>query len=138
MGIKLKGKNDMERVHIAFDIDGTLRKNTEKRHHTEVEPNQRQIDMLIALAHSKNTTIHLWSNRGAEYCRKMRIELGLEDYVTEKNCHLKQWKVTQLVEVKSDIGVHRAMLADAFEPNIAFDDQQRFDGGKLNIIVREK
>lgn len=117
----------MKKVIIAFDIDGTLRKNTEERHRTEVEVNNRIATLLFCLADCKNTEIHLWSNRGAEYCKEMRQVLGLSEHVKESDCHLKTWDKN-----KGSGG------NPIFWPDIAIDDQQRFDGGILNLIVREK
>lgn len=117
-------------IHIAFDIDGTLRNNSEERHRTEVEPNQEIVDLLVSSARMKNTVVHLWSNRGAEYCREMRKAFGLEKYVQESNCHKKLWLKMQ-VELMSRNEAY-------FKPDIAYDDQQRFDGGHINIIVRQK
>lgn len=116
----------MSKITIAFDVDGTLRANSEERHRTEVEPNPRQVELLKALAHSKNVEIHLWSNRGAEYCQEMRKALGLEKYIKESHCHKKAWYKQDDDEI------------DFRLPDIAFDDQQIFDGGVNNIIVREK
>lgn len=120
----------MNKTTIAFDIDGTLRKNSEERHRTEVEPNERVVRLLIDNAHSKNTVIHLWSNRGADYCREMRTVLGLEEYVKELNCHKKLW-----LKMQAEL---TAKNEPYFRPDVAYDDQQRFDGGFINIIVREK
>ncbi len=120
----------MKKIVIAYDIDGTLRKNSEERHRTEVEPNSRIVELLIANAHSKNVRTILWSNRGADYCRAMRKELGLEKYVKESDCYKKLWLKMQ-VELT-------AKNEPYLRPDIAYDDQQRFDGGFTNIIVREK
>ncbi len=128
----------MKKIHIAYDIDGTLRKNSEELHRTKVELNERIVAHLIADARSKNTEMHLWSNRGPEYCREMREVFKLEKHVKESNCHLKQWRHMQEVEVASPSGPYKAIRADAFRPDIAYDDQQAFDGAGLNIIVREK
>jgi hydroxymethylpyrimidine pyrophosphatase-like HAD family hydrolase len=120
----------MKKVIVAFDIDGTLRANREERHNTEVEPNTRIVELLKTTARSKNVEVHLWSNRGAEYCKEMRIALGLEKYVKTKNCHKKLWFKQQTELGLSD--------EEFFRPQIAYDDQQNFDGGVVNIIVREK
>lgn len=120
----------MKKVHIAFDIDGTLRKNSEERHRTEVEANADVVANLIWLAQSKNTVIHLWSNRGADYCVEMRQVLGLEKYVQLSHCHKKLW-----LKMQSELVMKNETY---FKPDIAFDDQQRFDGGWANVIVREK
>lgn len=120
----------MNKVHIAYDIDGTLRKNTEERHRTEVEGNEDVLQSLVFNAHAKNSVIHLWSNRGAEYCREMRKVFGLEKYVKESDCHKKLWKAMQVKLMAEN--------QPYFKPDVAYDDQQRFDGGHVNIIVREK
>lgn len=130
---------DMDNIIIAFDIDGTLRKNVEERHKTDIEVNEDVLDTLRFFAKCKNTEIHLWSNRGAEYCQEVRKYFGLQKYVKESHCHLKQWQEQQTVEVLASTGgTYKALRADAFVPDIAVDDQQRFDGGILNLIVREK
>lgn len=120
----------MDKLIFAYDIDGTLRKNSEERHRTEVEPNTRIVDLLIANAHSKNVRTILWSNRGAEYCRDMRKVLGLEKYVKETDCYLKMWLKLQNEALERG--------ETPIVPDVAYDDQQRFDGGKVNVIVREK
>lgn len=120
----------MRKVAIAFDIDGTLRNNSEERHRTEIEVNERQVRLLIDNAHSKNVTIHLWSNRGEAYCRKIRKLFGLEKYVREANCHLKLWQKMQ--------DEYAAKGERCFRPDVAYDDQQRFDGADTVIVVREK
>lgn len=117
-------------IHIAFDIDGTLRNNSEERHRTEVEENTEIVTLLITSARMKNTVVHLWSNRGAEYCREIRKTLKLEKWVQESNCHKKLW-LKQQVELMASNELF-------FKPDIAYDDQQRFDGGHINIIVRQK
>jgi len=120
----------MKTIHVAFDIDGTLRKNTELRHKTTVEINVEILELLIMTARMKNTVVHLWSNRGAAYCREMRTLMKIEKYVKLTNCHKKMWLKMQ-VECM-------ALNETFFKPDIAYDDQQRFDGAYLNIIVRQK
>lgn len=128
---------EMQTIMIAFDVDGTLRANCEERHRTDVEANQRIVELWDTLGRFKNVELHLWSNRGEDYCRSIASQLGLKKC---KGFHQKQWRAEQEVEVwglrRSDI--YRARRADAFIPDIAIDDQQRFDGGVLNLIVREK
>jgi len=121
----------MNKIHIAFDVDGTLRKNSEEIHRTEIVENTEMITLLITLAKlTKNVTVHIWSNRGAEYCKRIRKEFRLEKYVKETNCHKKLWKAGQIKAVEAN--------EDYFKPNIAIDDQQKFDGAFENIIVRLK
>ena len=120
----------MKKIHVAFDIDGTLRKNSEERHRTEIEVNEDVLDTLRFFAKCKNVELHLWSNRGAEYCLEIRQYFGLQKYIKEKNCHKKVWH-KQWCDAQMQ-GVQM------FVPDIAFDDQQRFDGAISNVIVREK
>lgn len=120
----------MKKVTIAFDIDGTLRCNNEERHRTEVEFNGNIMYMLIELAKMKNTEIHLWSNRGAEYCQEMREVFQLQKWVKLSHCHKKLWLKQQVQLMANN--------EPFFKPDIAYDDQQRFDGGHINIIVRQK
>lgn len=130
----------MIKTIIAFDIDGTLRANREERHRTEVETNPRIIEQLIGLAHSKNVEIHLWSNRGAEYCQDMREIMGLHKYVKADHCHKKLWKKDQMIMARGlrRDDVYPVLRADCFRPHIAYDDQQAFDGADIVIVVREK
>jgi len=120
----------MKKTHIAYDIDGTLRKNSEERHRTEIEVNEDVLDSLRYHYKCKNTVIHLWSNRGAKYCQEIREYLGLQKYVKESNCHKKLW-----LKMQAEL---TAKNEPYFRPDVAYDDQQRFDGGFINIIVREK
>jgi FMN phosphatase YigB (HAD superfamily) len=113
----------MQTIKIAFDIDGTLRCNAEERHKVDIEQNENITTLLVTLAKFKNTEIHVWSNRGADYAREIIVHFGLERFV--KNYHFKTWDKN-----KDQDGF--------FWPDIAIDDQQRFDGGLLNLIVREK
>lgn len=124
----------MKKTIIAFDVDGTLRKNSEEIHRTKIVPNDRIIELMHILGSFKNVEPHIWSNRGAEYCRRIREEFGLEKLVRASHCHQKLWLGQQqeiLVEFsESD--------EDYLRPDIAIDDQQRFDGGIANLIVKEK
>jgi len=120
----------VKKITIAFDIDGTLRKNSEERHRTEIEENKRIVDLLFTLTTFKNVEIHLWSNRGAEYCQQIRQEFHLQNAVKLNHCHIKMWDKMRLETIASE--------GKTFRPDIAIDDQQRFDGGALNLIVREK
>lgn len=129
----------MKKVTIAFDIDGTLRANREERHRDTVEANPRIVELLIATAHSKNVEVHLWSNRGAEYCQEMREILGLQKYIKASHCHKKLWLRDQLGSfVDAFKNTVYYPKPDVFRPDIAYDDQQHFDGGVINIVVREK
>lgn len=127
----------MKKVTIAFDIDGTLRCNSEERHRIDVEQNERIVALWNTLATFKNVELHIWSNRGADYCKEIYKLLGLRKC---EGFHLKEWRKSQEVEVQALTreSTYTAIRADAFVPDIAIDDQQAFDGGLLNLIVREK
>lgn len=122
----------MKKILIAFDVDGTLRKNTIE---DRIVPNERVCRQLIDLAHAKNTTIMVWSGGGELYARQCTAALGLDSYV-DRYADKK---------VISCIGMGHAMEPghwhfqyDGVQPDIAFDDIQSFGLGKVNIIVREK
>ena len=127
----------MDKIVIAFDVDGTLRCNAEERHRDKVEPNPRIIALWETLSTFKNVELHIWSNRGADYCKAIAKQFKLKKC---KGYHQKTFRAEQSVEVRalSGGGTYMSIRADAFVPDIAIDDQQRFDGGNLNLIVREK
>lgn len=112
----------MKKVIIAFDVDGTLRCNQEEQHRTRVVANRRIVRLWETLSSFKNVELHIWSNRGADYCREIAILFDLQKC---KGYHKKTWQGNR------DDG-------DGFVPDIAIDDQQRFDGAAFNLIVREK
>lgn len=120
----------MKKVHIAFDVDGTLRKNTEEIHRTEIVENTEIVHMLMSYAKMKNTVVHIWSNRGEEYCKMIRLEMHLQNFVKQSDCHKKLWLKDQVKLMSQN--------KEFFKPDIAIDDQQRFDGGHINLIVRMK
>lgn len=118
----------MKKVVVAFDVDGTLRCNAEERHRNEVEANVRIVEFWTILSSFKNIELHIWSNRGADYCREIAKQFGLKKV---KGYHKKQWHEQSCAELMEG--------GKPFMPDIAIDDQQRFDGGLLaNLIVREK
>jgi hypothetical protein len=127
----------MKNVLIAFDVDGTLRKNTM---HDTVVPNERVCRQLIDHAHSKNTTIMVWSGGGELYARQCAQSLGIASYV--------DMYADKKVVPCASLG-HQSRLTggdcddwhfayDGPQPDIAYDDIQSFSLGKINIIVREK
>lgn len=108
----------MRKVVVAFDVDGTLRCN-----HTEdcQDINRRVVDALIFFKHMKNTHVMIWSDGGADYARSF-----LEP---------------KFPELSKD--VHFASKIDTTtwkwgQPDIAIDDIQECNLGKINLIVREK
>lgn len=118
----------MKKITIAFDVDGTLRNNQKDF----PIANERIRTLLITLASFKNVRIIVWSGGGELYARQMARVLHVDDYVdgyASKNPQRtvgREETATKLV-FKPDI-----------EPDIAIDDIQDCDLGKINLIVREK
>lgn len=118
----------MNRVVIAFDCDGTL-VTTDSATTGVIVANERVRSMLIALANSKNVKIVVWSGGGELWARQVARSIGIDKYV---------WKYASknLLPERDDEG-HPRFEPD-FIPDIAIDDIQACDLGKINIIVREK
>ncbi len=110
----------MKKVVIAFDVDGTL---IDSEGHT----NRRQVDLLIALAHMKNTEIVVWSGGGKDYAEMIVRKLDLEKYVD---------KCADKNHMGLEDGKH--VFNPDMTPDIAVDDIQACILGKINLIVREK
>lgn len=116
----------MKDVVIAFDCDGTL-VTTFSAKSGKIVANERVRSMLVALAHSKNVKIVVWSGGGELWARQVGAAIGIDKYVdlyADKN---HQGVVN---------GVHQ--FDPDFKPHIAFDDIHACELGELNIIVREK
>lgn len=116
----------MREVVIAFDCDGTL-VTTMSAKSKKIVANERQRSLLIALAHSKNVKIVVWSGGGELWARQVGAAIGIDKYVdlyADKN---HQGMVD---------GVHQ--FDTVLKPDIAFDDIHACELGKINIIVREK
>lgn len=114
----------MKKVTIAFDIDGTLRDNTKFK---RVVANEGTRAGLIWLSGMKNTRIIVWSGSGELYARQAAAEMGITSYVdgyANKN------------HVGTVNGVHK--FDPELDPDIAIDDIQACDLGRINLIVREK
>lgn len=108
----------MKHCTIAFDIDGTLR--------CTCEPTCRNANVDIAslartLAGFKNVKLIAWTGTTKEYCLAMIRDMGLDDVFKPSKCFQKL----------EYIRTHEA-------PDIAIDDIQDFNLGKVNLIVREK
>lgn len=118
----------MQKTIVAFDVDGTLRKNTDEEHRTRIVANRRIVRMYETLASFKNVELHIWSNRGADYCREVAQLFDISQYT--KGYHKKLWAAQQMeLEAAGEV---------AFRPDVAVDDQQRFDGAPLVWVVHEK
>lgn len=102
----------MQKIKIAFDIDGTLRCNCTD---TCQDPNQRIVDLFNILSTFKNTEMYVWSGGGANYAGQ----------------HARMYSLP--VKIDNCIGKIGAPQMD-----IAIDDIQDTAIGKINLIVREK
>lgn len=118
----------MQKVIIAFDVDGTLIKNVMVGDgripgvvSNEDVPIVHQINTLQVLSHSKNVRIVVWSGGGKEYAARWGRRLGLDQYV---------WRYASKTEHK-ELRLQCDML-------IAIDDIQSTRLGDVNLIVREK
>lgn len=116
----------MNKIIIAFDVDGTLiRNNNPDRVHgvvcEEDEPHEDIVQLLQTLYKFKNVKIVVWSAGGQDYARRWVERLGLEHYV---------WRTCS----KEDVLELRKLVY----PIIAIDDVQACELGDLNLIVRNK
>jgi hypothetical protein len=128
----------MNKVVIAFDVDGTLRDNT---HSAYPVANERIRELLVTLSSMKNTVIMVWSGGGELYCRQIVQAFGLTKYVDLYSD--KQWQPVGDCEGENGKGeqckdsTHNHFATDIV-PDIAVDDMHEFKLGKTNLIVREK
>lgn len=104
----------MKQVIIAFDVDGTLRDNTITN---RVVANEKIRSLLVTLASFKNTYIVVWSGSGQLYAKQAVNELAIAKYV-DLCMGKEQWQNLHV--------------------DIAIDDIQDTNIGKINLIVREK
>lgn len=102
----------MQKIKIAFDVDGTLRCNCTE---TCKDPNLRIVQLFSILDTFKNVELYVWSGGGSEYALGFARLYSLP--VKPKNCISK---------------------FDAPSMDIAIDDIQDTAIGKINLIVREK
>lgn len=126
----------MKKITIAFDVDGTLRDNTE----TEVvAANENVRTLLVTLSSFKNTKIIVWSGGGELYARQCVASLGLETYVNgyaTKNMTVDP-SCSDCKNMKP-FGPGHYHFDPGFVPDIAIDDIQDCQLGTLNLIVKEK
>lgn len=126
----------MNKVLIAFDVDGTLRDNEQGEYPVA---NERIRTLLVTLSSFKNTRIMIWSGGGELYCRQIAAAFGIEKYVDQYadkqiiGCIPAGCSDTEDVERG-----HWHFAYDGEQPDIAIDDMHSFTLGKLNLIVREK
>ncbi len=116
----------MEKVIIAFDVDGTLIKNAgvDRVHgipSNDDVPIVHQINTLAVLSTYKNIRIVVWSGGGKQYAEQWGRRLGIDQYV---------WRYASKLEHKE----LKAMCSTL----IAIDDIQSTQIGDVNLIVKEK
>lgn len=116
----------MKKVIVAFDVDGTLIRNTTGvRQHGVLNdgdvPIFHQINTLQVLSTYKNIRIVVWSGGGQDYAKMWGNRLGLDQYV---------WRYASKLE-------HKELRASC-DFLIAIDDIQATDLGDVSLIVREK
>lgn len=116
----------MKTIVIAFDCDGTL-VTTESASSKNIVANERIRTLLVALSSFKNVKIVVWSGGGEMWARQVGASLGIGKYVKlycDKN-------LSGRVDGK-------LVFSPDLTPDIAIDDIQDCELGKLNLIVREK
>lgn len=118
----------MKKVVVCFDVDGTLINNQIER----PTANERIRTLLITLASFKNVKIVVWSGGGELYARQVVSEIGITKYVDDYAS-----KNPQRTVGKEETATRHVFKPD-IEPDIAIDDIQDCDLGKINLIVREK
>lgn len=116
----------MQKVIVAFDVDGTLIKNAgvDREHgipSNDDVPIMHQINTLIVLSTYKNIKIVVWSGGGKQYAETWGRRLGLDKYV---------WRYASKLE-------HEQIKAQC-DFLIAVDDIQATRLGDVDLIVREK
>lgn len=124
----------MKKILIAFDVDGTIRDNSKDNKNipmlerdTYPVANEEIRTLLIILSKFKNVKILVWSGGGELYARQVVGALGLKKYVDlYAGKHITSndgWGVTGHPTLK---------------PDIAIDDIQACELGKINLIVKQK
>lgn len=115
----------MQKVIVAFDVDGTLIRQAEGSTpgiiNNDSVPIVHQINTLQVLSTYKNIKIVVWSGGGKQYAETWGRRLGLDKFV---------WRYASKLEHKE----LRAMC----DFLIAIDDIQATQLGDANLIVREK
>lgn len=120
---------EMKKIVIAFDVDGTLIHNNMDGGHVA---NERIRTLLIALASFKNTKILVWSGGGELYARQVVASLGLYKYVDD----YADKEYIKCPECKEPC--HHHVFGTKIKPDIAIDDIHSCELGLINLIVKEK
>jgi len=129
----------MRKVLIAFDCDGTL-VTTESAATRKIVANERVRSLFIALASMKNTRMIVWSGGGELWARQVGAAIGIDKYVDQYADKMyTSCEAVGCTDPKGTSGVcgtHH--FATSLKPDIAVDDIQACELGKINLIVREK
>ncbi|MFA5172605.1 MAG: hypothetical protein WC426_13670 [Sulfuriferula sp.] len=80
-------RKKMEKVVIAFDIDGTLRCNCTATCQDRNEPYCQLVEIFAR--HFKNVRVIAWSGGGKPYCETQVRMLGLSEFIPPERCHAK-------------------------------------------------
>ena len=108
-------RGEMQRVVIAFDVDGTLRCNCKPDCE---DANVRIVLLFSILATFKNVKLMVWSGGGAAYAERFIRKFGLPKTFGASKLDPSTWKYGR--------------------PQIAIDDIQDTAIADINLIVREK
>lgn len=107
----------MRKITICFDVDGTLRNNSDDAKIKKPVANEDIRTLVRILRKFKNTKIIVWSGSGELYARQIANELHISQWVHDYWDKADQTNPT---------------------PDIAIDDIQDTAIGAINLIVREK
>lgn len=107
----------MQKVTIAFDVDGTLRDNTVTG---RVQANEDIRELVRILTRFKNVRVLVWSGSGELYARQAARELHIDHWVDSYASKTDHEAIKLVGKV------------------IAIDDIQDTAIGDINLIVREK
>ena len=109
-------RDEMKRVVIAIDVDGTLRCNCTD---TCQDPNKRIVELAKTLATFKNIKVMVWSGGGKAYAQRFMDKYGFGP------------KVKAASKIDASTWIYG-------RPQIAIDDIQDTAIADLNLIVKEK
>lgn len=124
----------MDKITVAFDVDGTLIGNgggsTVKDGHFAQDPvaNEEIRSLLIILSKFKNIRVIVWSGGGELYARQVVASLGLQKYV--------DGYASKNYLGRDEDG--KAIFSPSIRPDIAIDDIQSCRLGHFNLIVKQK
>lgn len=116
----------MQKLVVAFDVDGVLIKNAGVDREHGIPSNNdvpivHQINTLAVLSTYKNIRIVVWSGGGKQYAETWGRRLGIDKYV---------WRYASKLE--------HEQIRSMCDFLIAIDDIQSTQLGDVNAIVREK